>query len=140
MDAPPNICTPSHLAEAARQVQESASDVFSLEVLEKEECRDMGLYLGVAECSEEDPKFIHLTYRSPGRVFRFHGLQGLECALCRCSGRKAVHVGDGERKVIGLVGKGLTFDSGGYNLKAGAGCESPIPCSDPRFDLLRAPL
>ena len=27
--------------------------------------------------------------------------------------------GDGERKVIGLVGKGLTFDSGGYNLKVG---------------------
>lgn len=26
----------------------------------------MGLYLGVAECSQEDPKFIHLTYTSPG--------------------------------------------------------------------------
>ena len=27
--------------------------------------------------------------------------------------------GDGDRKVLSLVGKGLTFDSGGYNLKVG---------------------
>ena len=30
-----------------------------------------------------------------------------------------MYAGDGDRKVIGLVGKGLTFDSGGYNLKVG---------------------
>ena len=66
MDTPPNICTPSHITEAAKRVQESAPDVFQLKVLEKDECSEMGLYLGVAECSEEDPKFIHLTYTSPG--------------------------------------------------------------------------
>lgn len=68
VDAPPNVCTPSHIAEAARQVQQAASDVFELEVLEKDECSEMGLYLGVAECSLEPPKFIHLTYRSPGEA------------------------------------------------------------------------
>ena len=68
VEAPPNICTPSHIAEAAQKIQEAAPDVFSLEVLEKQQCKDMnmGLYLGVSECSDEPPKFIHLTYRSPG--------------------------------------------------------------------------
>lgn len=50
---------------------------------------NMGSYLGVAACSEEPPKFIHLTYKPQGEV----------------------------KKRIALIGKGLTFDSGGYNLK-----------------------
>ena len=33
------------------------------------------------------------------------------------------HAGGESKKVIGLVGKGLTFDSGGYNLKVGVGIE-----------------
>ena len=68
MEAPPNICTPTHIANAAAEVQRAAPDVFTLEVLEKEQCKElgMGLYLGVAECSEEAPKFVHLTYKSPG--------------------------------------------------------------------------
>jgi leucyl aminopeptidase len=49
----------------------------------------MGAYLGVAQGSDLPPKFIHLTYRPPGEV----------------------------RRRVALVGKGLTFDSGGYNLK-----------------------
>ena len=49
----------------------------------------MGCYLGVAECSALEPQFIHLTYRPAGEV----------------------------KKRVALVGKGLTFDSGGYNLK-----------------------
>jgi leucyl aminopeptidase len=49
----------------------------------------MGAYLGVAQGSELPPKFIHLTYRPSGSV----------------------------QRRVALVGKGLTFDSGGYNLK-----------------------
>jgi leucyl aminopeptidase len=49
----------------------------------------MGAFLGVAQGSDLPPKFIHLTYRPDGAV---------------------------NRRVV-LVGKGLTFDSGGYNLK-----------------------
>lgn len=96
VEAPPNVCTPTHLADAAAEIAAGASDVMKLKVLEKEECEalGMGLYLGVAEASAEAPKFIHLTYTPPG--------------------------GSAKRK-IGIVGKGLTFDSGGYNLKAGAG-------------------
>ncbi|KAL6747733.1 cytosol aminopeptidase family, catalytic domain-containing protein [Haematococcus lacustris] len=96
VEAPPNICTPTHLAEAAQHVASLFPDTMQLKVLEKQDCAamNMGLYLGVAEASDEPPKFIHLTYTAPG---------------------------EGPKKSIALVGKGLTFDSGGYNLKAGPG-------------------
>ena len=54
----------------------------------------MGAYLGVSQGASEPPKFIHLHYTPAG--------------------------GKASAKVA-LVGKGLTFDSGGYNIKAGAG-------------------
>ncbi|KAM1021069.1 hypothetical protein ACFX15_041471 [Malus domestica] len=55
----------------------------------------MGSYLAVAAASTNPPHFIHLIYKPPG----------------------------GPAKVkLGLVGKGLTFDSGGYNIKTGPGC------------------
>ena len=42
----------------------------SLEVLEKADCEAMGMgcFLGVAECSAEPLKFVHLTYKPKGRV------------------------------------------------------------------------
>lgn len=95
VEAPPNVCTPTHLAQAAESIAAVAPEVMSLEVLEKEDCEKLGMgcYLGVAEASEEPPKFIHLTYKPKGEV----------------------------KKKVAIVGKGLTFDSGGYNLKAGVG-------------------
>jgi leucyl aminopeptidase len=95
VEAPPNVCTPTHLAEAAAMIAAGAPGVMKLEVLEKEDCEKLGMgcYLGVAEASQEPPKFIHLTYTPQGEI----------------------------KKKIAVVGKGLTFDSGGSNLKAGAG-------------------
>ncbi|MEA5443065.1 leucyl aminopeptidase [Cyanobium gracile] len=87
--APPNKATPQSLADEAAAI----ADAFGLElkVLERDDCEalGMGAYLGVAQGSDLPPKFIHLTYRPAGEV---------------------------TRRVV-LVGKGLTFDSGGYNLK-----------------------
>lgn len=95
VEAPPNVCTPTHLAEAAEMIAAGAPEVMKLEVLEKEDCEELGMgcFLGVAEASAEPPKFIHLTYSPQGEI----------------------------KKKVAIVGKGLTFDSGGYNLKAGAG-------------------
>lgn len=95
VEAPPNVCTPSHIARAAEEVRAGAPDVLELTVLEREDCEreGMGLYLGVAQGSAEPPKFVHLVYRSP----------------------------EAPRRRLALVGKGVTFDSGGYNVKAGAG-------------------
>ncbi|MEA5410871.1 leucyl aminopeptidase [Synechococcus sp. BA-120 BA3] len=87
--APPNKATPQALADEAAAI----ADAFGLQlkVLERADCEalGMGAYLGVAQGSDLPPKFIHLTLRPTGEV---------------------------TRRVV-LVGKGLTFDSGGYNLK-----------------------
>jgi len=94
--SPPNMLTPATMAATA-QAMADEFDTLSLKVLEREECEAMGMgaYLGVAQGSfaTTPPKFIHLTYTPPG----------------------------GAKKKVALVGKGLTFDSGGYNIKAGAG-------------------
>jgi len=95
VEAPPNVCTPTHLADAAKHIASLAPGKFELKVLEADECAalKMGCFLGVSEASLEPPKFIHLTYRGGGSA----------------------------ATPVAIVGKGLTFDSGGYNLKAGAG-------------------
>ena len=90
--APPNSVTPAVLADTAQQL---ASDHnLELSVLERSDCeaRGMGAYLSVSQGSDLEPKFIHLIYRPDGEV----------------------------KRRLALVGKGLTFDSGGYNLKVGA--------------------
>jgi leucyl aminopeptidase len=68
-----------------------------VKVLGEEECNALGMggYLGVQQGSKFPPQFLHITY-------------------------KADNPGPDTVKVA-LVGKGLTFDSGGYNLKVGAG-------------------
>lgn len=87
--APPNVATPQHLADTAAAIAHDFGA--QLQLLEREDCAalGMGAYLGVAQGSDLAPKFIHLTIRPAGPV----------------------------QRRIALVGKGLTFDSGGYNLK-----------------------
>ena len=90
--APPNELTPSSLAEEAILIAKNHS--LTSKILEKNEieAKGMGAYLAVAKGSDLSPKFIHLIYRSTTPI----------------------------KKKIALIGKGLTFDSGGYNLKVGA--------------------
>jgi leucyl aminopeptidase len=95
VNAPPNSKTPLVIADLAKKM---ASDhKMKCVVLGEDECkkRGMGAYLGVQQGSMFPPQFIHLTYKPEGA--------------------------DKETPKIAFVGKGLTFDSGGYNLKAGAG-------------------
>jgi len=94
--SPANYATPTSLAACAKEIADSF-DGMTLTVLERAECeaRGMGAYLGVSQGAVEPPKFIHLCLSAPG------------------GGKPA--------KKIAYVGKGLTFDSGGYNIKAGAG-------------------
>ena len=90
--APPNSLTPIEMAlEASELAKEHGLEI---KILEKKECEDleMGAYLAVAKGSDLEPKFIHLTLKSESPI----------------------------KEKIALVGKGLTFDSGGYNLKVGA--------------------
>lgn len=91
VDAPANNVNSVTLANLA---QELASEYgFELEILEKDDCEKLGMgaYLGVAQASDVPPKFIHLTYKPQGTP----------------------------RRKVAIVGKGITFDSGGLNLKTG---------------------
>ena len=90
---PPNVVTPSYLADRARELAVEFETV-STEVLGREEivARGLGGLEAVAAGSEEEPKLICLRY----------------------SGR-----GSGE--VLGLVGKAVTFDSGGISIKPSQG-------------------
>lgn len=91
-NGPGELVTPTFLANTAQEIVDGAKDAdVSLTVLGRAECeaRNMGCYLGVAKGSDEEPKFIHLTYKPKGAS----------------KGR------------VVLVGKGVTFDSGGYSLK-----------------------
>lgn len=94
--APPNVVTPEMLADTATEISQTYG--LKLDVLEREQCEQLGMgaYLGVAQASDLPPKFIHLTYTP-----------------------------DGEPKYkVAIIGKGLTFDSGGLNLKpSGSGIE-----------------
>ena len=90
--APPNVVTPAALADKAAGIARDHG--LELKVLERSDCeaRGMGAFLAVSQGSDLPPKFIHLIYRPEGEV----------------------------KRRVALVGKGLTFDSGGYNLKVGA--------------------
>jgi leucyl aminopeptidase len=92
---PSNFLTPSELAERARRVADEHGLEF--EVLERDQMREMGMgaLLGVAQGSQQPPKLIVLKYRG----------------------------GAPEGKALGLVGKGITFDSGGISIKPSQGME-----------------
>jgi len=97
VEAPPNVASPKHLADCAALIAKTFPDVFELKVLGRKECEDLGMgcYLAVGQAADTQSQFIHLKYKGPGST-------------------------ESSPK-IGYVGKGVTFDSGGYNLKAGAG-------------------
>ena len=95
--APANEVTPIAMEETAQKIAEEGG--LSLEILEKEDCErlGMGAFLGVAKASDLLPKFIHLTYRPQ----------------------------ETPKRKLAIVGKSLTFDSGGLNLKvSGSGIET----------------
>lgn len=89
VNSPANVINPVTLAESVKELATEYG--LELTVLGQEECEalKMGSYLGVAEATDLPPQFIHLIYKPEGTP----------------------------RKKIAIVGKGLTFDSGGYNIK-----------------------
>ncbi len=95
--APANTVTPMSMAQTAQEI--AANHGLQVEILEREECEQLGMgaFLGVAQASEMPPKFIHLTYKPEGTP----------------------------KRKLAIIGKGVTFDSGGLNIKgAGSGIET----------------
>jgi len=93
---PANVFTPTAMAERAQALAAEAG--LECEVLDRDKMEELGMgaLLGVAAGSVQPPKFIVLRYR--GRP------------------------GSGE--TLGLLGKGITFDSGGISIKPAAGMEA----------------
>ncbi|MFK7975614.1 MAG: leucyl aminopeptidase [Halioglobus sp.] len=92
-DLPGNICTPNYLAKQSRKLARSSSKL-SVSILEEKKMRELGMgsLLSVSAGSVQPAKFIIMQYKG-GKA------------------SAAPHV---------LVGKGITFDSGGISLKPGA--------------------
>ncbi len=93
---PPNICNPAYLAEQARGFAKDSTKV-TCEVLDRDAMQQLGMgsLLGVAQGSSNPPQLIVLRYNGAAAA----------------------------AKPQVLVGKGITFDSGGVSLKPGAGME-----------------
>ena len=89
---PSNICTPTYLANTAKKLAKDYG--YGIEVLDRKqlEALKMGSFLSVTKGSEEPPKFIVLKHMG----------------------------GKGKDAPTVLVGKGITFDTGGISIKPGA--------------------
>ncbi|HYF58655.1 MAG TPA: leucyl aminopeptidase [Burkholderiaceae bacterium] len=89
---PSNICTPAYLAEEAKKLARQFK--LQVEVLERRDMErlGMGAFLAVANASHQPPKLIVLRYSGGAK----------------------------SRKPLALVGKGITFDTGGISIKPAA--------------------
>jgi len=92
---PGNVCTPTYLANTAKKLGKEFR--LGVEILDRRQMQalKMGSLLSVANGSEEPPKFIVVKYQG----------------------------GKAKDAPVVLVGKGITFDSGGISLKPGAGMD-----------------
>ncbi|HEX7288513.1 MAG TPA: leucyl aminopeptidase, partial [Candidatus Angelobacter sp.] len=88
---PGNVCHPSYLAEVAKALGKEHK--LDIEILEREDMKKLGMgsALSVGQASAQPCKFIVMQYKGGGRA-----------------------------RPIVLVGKGVTFDTGGISLKPGA--------------------
>ncbi len=94
-DRPGNLMTPTILAAETAKAAKGTALKVTVWGREKIRKEQMGCFLGVSLGSEQEPKFIMLEYR---------GAQKSKKPMC-------------------LVGKGLTFDSGGISIKPSSGME-----------------
>ncbi|WP_075184606.1 leucyl aminopeptidase [Teredinibacter haidensis] len=92
---PPNICTPSFLADQGKALATSSSSALTCRSLDHKQMEKLGMgaFLSVAKGSSEEGKLIIMEY-------------------------KGTAVANSKPHV--LVGKGITFDTGGISLKPGA--------------------
>lgn len=94
VNEPAAIVTPTFLAEFAQSLAKKDKNI-KCKVYEREELEKMGMgaFLGIAQAAGSDtpPKFIHLEYTPAGRQ---------------------------SKKKLAIVGKGITFDTGGISLKS----------------------
>lgn len=96
IDTPPIVMTPSYLANQAQEIAQKRN--LSITVFGEDEINQMGMggLAGVSRGSDQDCKLVIMEYKSPKP----------------------------SKKTIGIVGKGITFDSGGLSLKPARSMET----------------
>jgi leucyl aminopeptidase len=92
VNEPPNVVDPNRLAQAAQEVAKQAGLKVSIGGRREIERLKMGMFLGVAQGSMHEPRLIHVAYVPKNAK-------------------------DAKRAPLALVGKAITFDSGGLSLK-----------------------
>ncbi|RJS19265.1 leucyl aminopeptidase [Corallococcus sp. H22C18031201] len=92
VNEPPNVVTPTRLAQAAQEAAKDAGLKATIGGRKEIERLKMGMFLGVTAGSVEEPKLIHVAYIPKNAK-------------------------DAKRPPLALVGKAITFDSGGLSLK-----------------------
>ncbi|MFJ1341042.1 leucyl aminopeptidase [Pseudomonas caricapapayae] len=93
---PPNVCHPSYLAEQAKGLGKAHKGL-KVEVLDEKKIKELGMgaFYAVGQGSDQPPRLIVLNYQGAKK----------------------------SEKPFVLVGKGITFDTGGISLKPGAGMD-----------------
>ncbi|MFT5315123.1 MAG: leucyl aminopeptidase, partial [Candidatus Krumholzibacteriia bacterium] len=95
VNLPPNILTPIELSKRAKKMAQSEGLSCTILNVPQMKKLNMGGILGVGQGSRQEPRLISLRYKAP-----------------RAKGKKVPS--------FALVGKGITFDTGGISLKPGA--------------------
>ncbi|HTR55573.1 MAG TPA: leucyl aminopeptidase [Kofleriaceae bacterium] len=91
INEPAAAMTPTALASDAQAIAKKHKGSLSVTVLDAKKCAElgMGMFLAVGQGSDQEAKFIHMTYKPAKKA----------------------------KKKLCFIGKGITFDSGGYSLK-----------------------
>ena len=97
INEPAAIITPSALAADAQAIAKKHKGKLTVTVLDPKKCGElgMGMFLAVGQGSDQESCFIHMTYKPAKKP----------------------------KKKVCFVGKGVTFDSGGYSLKPSTAME-----------------
>ncbi|MFA6604504.1 MAG: leucyl aminopeptidase [Patescibacteria group bacterium] len=90
VNEPAGTMTPQFLADTASSIAKSSKDI-SVKILDRDQIAalKMNAFLAIAKGAQAEPKFIHLIYKPSGKI----------------------------KDRVAVVGKGITFDSGGLNVK-----------------------
>lgn len=108
---PPNVCFPAYLAEQAQQLAQQYPELLTVKVLGEMQMEQLGMncFLAVGRGSEHEPQLVLLEYN------------GKTTKKAKNSKTKTKAKESSLDQPIVMVGKGITFDSGGISLKPGLG-------------------
>lgn len=130
---PGNICFPAYMAEQAEALAKAYPDVLKVTVLGEKQMEKLGMgcFLSVSKGSVKEGKLVLLEYQGKSAfsgsaiASGVSGMSGVIDAVAdklptkRSKKKGAVTSADDDAPIV-LVGKGVTFDSGGISIKPGA--------------------